>query len=189
VITQLNDDFYNFGDIRVAGFDADMSYAVDTRVGRFTPSLAIANIYKWVSAVTPGSPQIDGVQQSNELQIFGGGVGWSPRWKGTRGAGVEPRAALHESCGPLPRPVSGRSGVRTEYSQDRQHLDLRFNARYHAGQALARSESVAGRRVRRPRSGQSAEQNAAVIIYDGWYDIQEYNIRGRYLHLDMGLRF
>jgi iron complex outermembrane receptor protein len=188
VITQLNDDFYNFGDIRVAGFDADVSYAVDTHVGRFTPSLAIANIYRWVSAVTPGSPQIDGVSKATN-SIFGGGVGWSPRWKGT--------AALAWNRGPLSVNLAGR--YLGPYLDDQEFVPnthkigntwiFDFSARYQTGQALARANPwLAGAYV-----GLGAvnllNKTPPLSYTTAWYDIQEYNIRGRYLHLDIGLRF
>ncbi len=76
VITQINDVAYNFGDLRINGFDADISYAVDTRIGQITPSLAVANIYKWQSAIAPNAPAIDAVSKATFF-----GVGWAPRWK------------------------------------------------------------------------------------------------------------
>jgi len=73
VITQFNGLNYNFGDLRVSGFDADVSYAVETRLGTFTPSLAVANIYRWTSALAPAAPVVDGLSQAT---LFG--VGWAP---------------------------------------------------------------------------------------------------------------
>jgi len=71
-----------------------VSYAIDTSIGQLTPSLALANIYKWQSALTPSSPLVDYVNSG------GGYPGWSPRWKGT--------AALRWKKGSLSTNLSGR---------------------------------------------------------------------------------
>ena len=136
VITQLNDSYYNFGDLRVAGFDADISYAIDTRAGQFTPSVAIANIYKWQSAILPGCACHRWGQPGNNPNF--GGAGWSPRWKGT--------AALAWKQGPLSMNLAGRyigkisglSGVRVANTHEIGNTWIfDFNARYELGQALA----------------------------------------------------
>jgi iron complex outermembrane receptor protein len=188
-ITQLNELFYNFGDLRVGGFDADVSYAIDTRVGRFTPSVAIANVYKWQSALLPGTPTMDGVSKATIFSL-GGGVGWSPRWKGT--------AALAWKQGPLSMNLAGRYiGRYLDYQlfvnpnthEIGNSWIVDFNARYEAGQALANTHSwLAGSYV--ALGAVNLLNKTPPFSYTQyWYDIQEYDIRGRYLHLDVGLRF
>jgi outer membrane receptor protein involved in Fe transport len=184
VITQINDVDYNFGDLHVAGFDADVRYVIDTRAGQFTPSVAISNVYKWQSALLPGTPEIDAVSQATFL-----GVGWSPRWKGT--------AALAWKQGPLSMNVAGRYLSRYLDYQDfvaNTHeigntWIFDFNSRYEIGQALASAQ---------PWLAQSYVALGAVNLLNKtppfaytplWYDLQEYDIRGRYLHLSVGLRF
>ena len=184
VITQLNDTYYNFGDIHVDGFDADASYAIDTRLGQFTPSIAIANIYKWRAALTPNAPTIDGL---NQATIYS--VGWSPRWKGT--------AALAWKRGPISANIAGRYiGRYLDYQATVPNANeigntwvFDCNARYEVGQAFAgRVPSLAGAYV----------SLGAVNVFNkippfsfnsSWYDIQEYDIRGRYVHLGAGVRF
>src|SRR5205807_2732726 len=77
-ITALRDTYFNFGKIHVAGFDGDVSYKFDTGVGEFTPAVALANVFRWRSAIAPGAPESDNVSKANQL-----GVGFAPRWKGT----------------------------------------------------------------------------------------------------------
>jgi len=43
-ITRVDASYFNFGDLRVKGFDADVKYAIDTARGQLTPSIALANI-------------------------------------------------------------------------------------------------------------------------------------------------
>jgi iron complex outermembrane receptor protein len=187
VITQLNSLYYNFGDLRVAGFDADVSYAIDTRAGQFTPSLAIANVYKWQSAILPAAPEIASVSQATGN--FGGGVGWAPRWKGT--------AALAWKQGPLSMNLAGRYIGRyldyQIYVPNSNELGdtwiFDFNARYEVGQAL---------RTTNPWLAKSYVAFGAVNVFNktppfsynpNYYDTAEYDIRGRYLHLTAGMRF
>jgi iron complex outermembrane receptor protein len=184
VITQINQTFYNFGDIHVDGFDADVSYAIDTRLGQFTPSVAIANVYKWQAALTPSAPTIDGVSQAT---IFS--VGWSPRWKGT--------ATLAWKNGPLSANVGGRYiGRYLDYQTSIPNTHeignswiFDVNARYEVGRGLVSSA---------PWLAGSYVAFGVVNVFNKippfslnsyWYDIQEYDVRGRFLHLSAGVRF
>jgi iron complex outermembrane recepter protein len=188
LITQINDTYYNFGDLRVAGFDADISYAIDTRAGQFTPSVAIANIYKWQSAVLPGTPAMDELGMAT-TSAFGGGVGWALRWKGT--------AALAWKQGPLSMNLAGRYiGRYLDYQLFVPNTNeignswiFDFNARYEAGQAFASTN---------PWLAHAYVALGAVNLFNKtppfsytpyYYDIQQYDIRGRFLHLDVGVRF
>jgi iron complex outermembrane receptor protein len=190
VITQLNDTYYNFGDIRVSGFDADISYAIDTRVGRFTPSLAIANIYKWQSALLPNTPEINGVSAATGLFVGFGGVGWSPRWKGTAG--------LAWGKGPLSMNVTGRYISRyldyqlfvpNNTNEIGNTWIFDFNTRYEVGKALASTNPwLKGSYV--AFGAVNLLNKTPPFSYTPYmYDLTEYDIRGRYLHLNVGLRF
>ncbi len=188
VITQLNNQYYNFGDIRVAGFDADIRYAIDTRAGQFTPSVAIANLYKWQSALLPGAAEIDGVSNAT-APTFGGGVGWSPRWKGT--------AALAWRQGPVSMNLAGRYiGRYLDYQLFVPNTNeigntwiLDFNARYEVGQALASTNPWLARSYVAFGAVNLLNKTPPFSYTSAWYDFQEYDIRGRYLYLNAGLRF
>jgi outer membrane receptor protein involved in Fe transport len=188
VITQINNTFYNYGDLRVAGFDADIGYAIDTRVGQFTPSVAVANIYKWQTALLPGTPLMDALGMAT-TSAYGGGVGWAVRWKGT--------AALAWKLGPLSMNIDGRYiGPYLDYQLFVPNTNeignswvCDFNARYEVGQAHASTN---------PWLAHAYIALGAVNLFNRTppfsytpfsYDIQAYDIRGRFLHLDMGVRF
>jgi len=183
-ITQTDVTYYNYGDLHLAGFDADVSYAVDTSIGQFTPSVAIANIYRWQSALTPGAPVVDGVSRAT---LFG--VGWAPRWKGT--------ASLAWKRGPLSTNVAGRYIGRyldyQDYVPNTNEIGNSWifdvSARFDMGQAFAGA---------RPWLAGSYVSLVAVNLFDkrppfsfnpAWYDYEEYDIRGRYLRLSVGSRF
>jgi iron complex outermembrane receptor protein len=184
VITQLNYGDYNFGDLRVAGFDADVSYAIETRAGQFTPSVAIANVYRWQSAILPGTPAIDAVSQAT---LFG--VGWSPRWKGT--------AALAWKKGPLSMNLAGRYiGRYLDYQDFVPNTNeigntwiFDFNARYEVGQALASTNPWLARSYVAIGAVNLLNKTPPFSYSPSWYDFQEYDLRGRYLHLNVGVRF
>jgi len=183
-IEQINDIPYNFGDLRVTGVDADISYAIDTALGRFTPSLAVANVLKWLTALTPNSPEINYVSQADNSLVSG--AGWAPRWKGT--------AALAWQRGPLSMNVSGRYvGPYRDYQYVPNSNELGnswfvdMNARYEIGQALAGS------------SGRLAHSYISVGVvdlldktppfsYGAPWDNSQYDIRGRYVYVKLGLK-
>jgi len=158
-ITVFKNIYFNFGDIHVAGFDADVSYAIQTAAGQFTPSLAVSNIYKWQSSLTPNSPTIDSVSKENI------GVGFAPRWKGT--------AALAWRAGLLSVTASGRYISRykdyQEFVPNNSELGdswvFDFNTRWEAGQAVAGGKYVAVRHVCIAWSGQRFQQAAAIFLW------------------------
>jgi iron complex outermembrane recepter protein len=79
-ITSIDSTYFNFGRLDVSGVDVDLSYGIPTPVGRFTPSIAVSNVFKWQSAISPHAPALDYVSNANLS-----GTGWAPRWKGTAG--------------------------------------------------------------------------------------------------------
>ncbi len=188
MITQLNNSDYNFGDLRVAGFDADLSYPIDTRIGQFTPSLAIANVYKWQSALLPSTPAIDAVSKAT-ISIFGGGVGWAPRWKGT--------AALAWKQGPLSMNLAGRYlGRYLDYQEFVPNTHetgnswiFDFNAQYEVRQTFAGSHSSLAHAYVALGAVNVFNKTPPFSYTPYWYDLQSYDIRGRYLHLSVGARF
>jgi outer membrane receptor protein involved in Fe transport len=184
LITQLNSVDYNFGDLRVDGFDADVSYAIDTRIGQFTPSVAIANIYKWQSALVPAAPAIDVVSQATLS-----GVGWAPRWKGT--------AALAWKRGTLSMNLAGRYlGRYLDYQDFVPNTHETGNS--WIVDATARCEVGRAAAGVHPWLRGAYVALGAVNVFNktppfaytaSWYDYSEYDIRGRFLHLNVGMRY
>jgi iron complex outermembrane recepter protein len=187
-ITQLNEVDYNFGDIHVAGFDANIRYAIDTRAGEFTPSVSVANVYRWQSALLPQLPEVDAVGTAT-IYSLGGGPGWSPRWKGA--------AALAWKQGPLSVSLAGRYISRyLDYQLFVPNTNeignswvFDFNARYEIGQALASTNPWLARSYIAFGAINLFNRTPPFSYTQYWYDIQEYDIRGRILNLNVGLRF
>jgi iron complex outermembrane receptor protein len=184
VITQYNDTNYNFGDLRVKGFDADVSYAIDTRIGQFTPSLALANIYQWTSALLPGTPAIDAVSHATTYL----GVGWAPRWKGT--------VSLAWKRGPLSMNVAGRYISRyldyQDYIPNTNQIGnswiLDAGARFDVGEEFAGVHSALAHAYIALSAVNLLNKTPPFSNSPDWYDIQQYDIRGRFLHLSVGIR-
>ncbi len=134
-ITSINDLYFNFGDLHLAGVDADLAYEIDTGFGHFRPSVAVSNVFKWRSALTPDAPSINYVSQGNLV-----GPGWAPRWKGT--------VALAWTRGLLSANLSGRYiGRYTDYqlyfpnmNEHGNVWEFDGNLRYEIGKAFARSD-------------------------------------------------
>jgi iron complex outermembrane receptor protein len=184
VITQFNDTYYNFGDLDVRGLDADLVYALDTPIGQFTPSVAISNIYKWQSAILPGVAPIDAVSQATFI-----GVGWAPRWKGT--------AALAWKRGTLSLNVSGRYlGPYRDYRELVANTNEIGNtwivdatARYEVGQAFGGSHPWLGNAYITLGVVNAFDKLPPFSFSGGWYDFEQYDARGRFLHLNVGVKY
>ena len=183
-VTRIYDLYYNFGDLRVAGFDADVSYVMDTGPGRFSPSLAVANIYKWQSALVPGSPLISYVNQ-----LSYNSVGFAPRWKGT--------AALDWKKGPFSTRLAGR--YIGPYKDDQTFMPnsnvlgnfwvFDLNARVEAGQALVnRNQWLTGTYV---AVGVVNLFNKEPQFSNGLtpFDTNEVDLRGRFVYAQAGIRW
>jgi len=180
-ITQINDLFFNFGDLHVAGVDADTRYSVETRFGQMTPSLTIANIYKWQSALIPGTPQVNYVNQA------GGDPGWAPRYKGT--------VAFTWKRGPVSANVAGRYVGPYKDSQvvepntnelgNAWFLDL--NLRYEPEHVFGSGAALAGTYI--ALGAVDLLNKTPPFSYGGLpYDPSQYDIRGRYVYVHLGLR-
>jgi len=183
VITQFNDTFYNFGDVRVTGIDADVSYSVDTRIGQFTPSLSVANVYQWQSALIPGAPTVDAVSKANF-----DGPGWAPRWKGT--------AALAWNRGPLSMNITGRYiGRYLDYQLYVPNSNEIGNswivdaaARVELGHAFAAKSPWLEHAYIALGVVNAFDKTPRFSYTPYWYDVEQYDLRGRFMHLSVGFR-
>jgi iron complex outermembrane recepter protein len=184
-ITQVNTLYFNYGDLRVAGFNVDARYAMDTRLGQLTPSLAVANIYKWQSALAPGAPPVNGVSQA----IGYTGIGFAPRWKGT--------AALNWKLNSFAANLAGRYIGRYKDYQDfvpnsnelGNSWVFDLNVRYDAGRAFGvRNGWLAGSYVSLG-SINMFDKTPAFTRGSPFYDWAEYDIRGRIVYAQIGVKF
>lgn len=189
-ITGINNGNYNFGKLRIAGFDADMSYAIETKLGKFTPSVAVSNIYRWESAITPQSPSTENVGTATY------NVGWSPRWKGT--------AALAWTKGPVSTSVSGR--YISEYL-DYQLADVGYtflprnnhklgNAwRFDLQTSIDLGRGFLAGNSGLPKTSLSFGVNNLFNQMPPFsygfndFDYFQYDLRGRFIHAEIGLKW
>jgi iron complex outermembrane receptor protein len=182
-IIQFNDLYYNFGDLRISGVDADIHYALPTRFGEFTPSIAVSNIYRWESAILPGQPAIDAVSRATFS-----GVGWAPRWKGT--------ATLAWKKGALSASLSGRYlGKYLDYQESVPNNNqignswiLDASAHYEFGEWPARWQPWIKRAYLSVGAVNLTNKIPPFSYEASWYDVEQYDIRGRYYFLNVGLR-
>jgi iron complex outermembrane receptor protein len=184
-ITQINQIFVNFGEISVAGFDADVRYGIYTSAGEITPSLALANIYKWQSALTPGTAPVSGVSQA----IGFTGIGFSPRWKGVAAIAWK-RESLSVN---LAGRYTGRYRDYQDFVSNSNELGniwiFDLNVRYDLGRALAGGNSLlAGTYV--SLGGVNLFNKMPPFSYNFVpYDATQYDIRGRFLYTQFGIRW
>jgi iron complex outermembrane receptor protein len=183
-ITQVNDAFYNFGNIQVTGSDADIQYVAATNIGEFRPSLAISNVLKWNSAVRPGAPVASSVSQETYT-----GVGFAPRWKGT--------AALNWKRHFISATIAGRYlGPYRDYQDYVPNSNklgnswiVDMNVRYDIGQGLVPDRSwLAGTYV---AFGAVNLLNRFPPFSYGLYpyDVNESDLVGRKVYVQAGIKW
>ncbi len=79
-IRSVDISYLNFGALHAAGLDYEVSYKVHTMAGDLAPHLAATEIYRYEAAVTPQAPLQDRLSKGNT-------DAWAPRWKGTASLG------------------------------------------------------------------------------------------------------
>lgn len=186
-ITSINATFTNFGDYDVSGFDFDLSYSIQTALGRFAPSISLTQVNEFTSALTPSTPPTDKVNQAD-------GTGFAPRWKGT--------VALNWKRGAYSANLAGRYigryndylvnqfGLNRSYPHDLGDFWLTdVNLRYDAGAALAgRSKWLAGAYFELGAVNVFDELPQSSYIFGG-YDDQQGDIRGRFVYGVLGVKW
>jgi len=185
-ITQVSSRNYNFGDLRVAGFDADMSYSISTTLGTLKPSLAIANVYRWESALVPGAPLLSYVSQATS---YFSGLGFAPRWKGT--------AVLAWNRGPLSASLAGRYTGRYKDYQDLvpnsnelgNFWIFDLNARFEAGQALATGNRWLSSAYVAVGAINLFDKGPQFSYGSLPFDPTSYDIRGRSVYVQIGVKW
>jgi len=117
------------------------------------------------------------------------GVGWAPRWKGT--------ATLAWKRGPLSANVAGRYvGRYRDYQENAPNNHNTGNTwivdssiRYEFGAAEPQSHRRRGHAYL-ALGGVNLFNRLPPFAYTGsWYDYSEYDARGRFVHLNAGVRF
>ena len=185
-VTDVVDTYVNFGSIDEAGMDFNLNWRIATPAGEFTPTLAVTEVYRYSYASTVGAPPTSALARAND------DANYTPRWKGT--------VAIQWKRGPLQAGVDGRyvgwyRDVTDVTANPRGlgnfwYMDL--NGRYDFGKQffaanryLAKSYLSFGIRNLLDQSPKYADYGYG---YDG-YDPNEYDIEGRYLWVQAGMKF
>jgi len=185
-ITDINYSALNLGDIWVEGVDFDVSHRIDTAIGQFSSSVRATRYTRYDALLNPTLGISDYLANAN-TDI------WVPKWRGTVGLGWH-KAAWSVS-------MDGRYlGKYRDYNPllNGQYLYLGdtwtfdMNARWDVGEQLHLG------------SGWLSKLNVslgAVNVFDrkaqfsasstpGYgFDAGQYDIRGRYGYLQVGLQF
>ena len=178
-ITTVNDVAVNYGDLVVEGVDVDIGYKWTTAFGTFSPQLAVANIYKFDSAVSPGSPI------ENRLG-YASDDAFATRWKGT--------AAMGYAFGPWTARVASR------YVSKYLDYDKKFmlgnqwffdaSAGFEAAQTVVPGNSwLHGLYVSASVVNFLNRKVQFTDYYGTGYDPRMADIRGRYATVTVGMRF
>jgi iron complex outermembrane receptor protein len=181
-ITQINDLFVNFGTMSVAGLDYQVRYAFSTPLGDLASTLSATQTYRYTTALTPNTASNSRVSEANDDGNF------APRWKGT--------AALGWKLGPYTASVSGRYvGKYQDYDSTREIGNFWLcdaNFRYALGSAIVPNNDQL-RKMYVELGGVNVfnrlPQFSNYAFGTVGYDPAEADIRGRFLYVQVGIRF
>lgn len=77
-VTAIDTSRVNFGVLETSGIDAQISYAFDTALGRFAPSVSATWVDSYEASQAPGTPPVERVGVANV-------AGTIPEWRGVLG--------------------------------------------------------------------------------------------------------
>jgi iron complex outermembrane receptor protein len=183
-IESVNLAWVNFGALHVSGIDGDLGYSVRTRVGQVSASVAVTDIDRYQAAIAPGAPVTSRLSMAS-IDAF------APRWKGT--------ATLGWTRGPYGVTVDGRYVGR--YQDYAPLPDGQVNwlgnfwladasVRYELGQSFSsKASALKGTylSVGAVNLFNSLPKYSAYPFY-AYYDPSEYDIRGRFVYFNVGIR-
>lgn len=185
-ILTVNYTYKNFGTFDVAGADFDVSWRLSTDCGDFKPSLAATYTYQYKYQLAPGSAPVETVGQANN-------TGYAPRWKAAAIVAWQ-RDAWQAT-------LTGRYvGPYKDYDDGKPTTPARTlgnfwlfdaNVRYDFGRDFA-PESTWLSKAYATLGGVNIFNKLPVYSYlfgTVGYDPSQYDIRGRYLYVQLGTRF
>ena len=177
-IVSIDQSFVNFGSVVVSGVDYKLSYEFDSGAGRFFPSLGVTEVVKYRSEIVPGAPATDDVSRATQ-------DAWAPRWKGT--------LALNWARGAYSASADARFvGSYVDY-QDLGPTARRLgnfwicdlSAKYEFG----KSPAAAYVRVGVVNLFNSLPAYSAFGYGERGFDPTQYDIRGRFVYVNVGTEF
>jgi iron complex outermembrane receptor protein len=179
-ITAIHDVFYNFGDVKVSGVDADIAYSVHTRYGTLTPSVSVTETDKFTSSISPALPPSSSVSKAALS------VGFAPRWKGVAAVGWDVGSfRLYGDARYISRYLDYQDFVPNSNELGNFFL-ADANVRYRLGQATTQKDTWRSR---------AYVELGAVNVFDRQpqksymlsnFDYAEADIRGRFIYLQIG---
>jgi hypothetical protein len=182
-ISHLNARFTNFGDLEVAGFNFDAHCTLQTEAGQITPSLSVTQTYKYTSALSHSSPAASKVSQADAN-------GFAPRWKGIASVGWKRGPYAVNASGRFVSGYNDYLGFPFTYPHGLGNFWVwDANSRYTFGEALGpRSKWLTGAYV----------EVGAINVFDrepqascniAAFDYQQADLRGRFLHGSLGVKW
>ncbi|MBL8271689.1 TonB-dependent receptor [Steroidobacter sp.] len=179
-IQEFRNIYLNFGTFDLAGVDTGASWRLRTRFGEFVPAVSGSYTYKYDTALIPGVPVADRAGKAT-ASFF------APNWKAT--------ASLGWNTSALQTTLAARYvGEYEDYAPSKRKLGdftvFDFNAKLQLGKALGWTGSVLE---------QSYVTLGAVNLFNRLpdysynrgtvgYDPTQYDIRGRFIYLQAGLK-
>jgi iron complex outermembrane receptor protein len=179
-ITEFRNIYLNFGTFDLAGVDTGASWRVRTRLGEFVPSVSASYIYKYDTGLVPGVPVQNRAGKAT-ASFF------APNWKGSASLGWN-TSLLQATL------VARYVGEYEDYDPSKRKLGdfavFDINAKLQVGKALGWSGSV---------MEQAYVTVGAVNLFNRLpdysynrgsvgYDPTQYDIRGRFIYLQAGLK-
>ena len=185
-IESVDVSYVNYGRIEVAGYDVSMSYRLPLGSGTLTPKVSLSRIYKYESALVPGTPAVDQLGKANNYD------GWAPKLKAVAGISWNSdlfslsasgryvgRYTDYQDLGPTSRQIGG---VWT--------LDL--SARYELGKHFFSDNKFlqSAYAVASVVDALNEEPDYSAFFYgSAGYDASQYDVRGRFVSLGLGIKF
>jgi iron complex outermembrane receptor protein len=180
-ILQVDNVTVNFGAFDLAGVDLGLTWRMQTSAGELIPSFSVTNAYKYDAALVPQAPVEDRAGKANS-------GGYAPEWKGI--------ASLAWNRPLVQTSVAARYiGEYEDYAPSTRQLGdfwlVDANVSYDVGQALAPQS--------RYLDGLSLS-GGVVNLFDKLpeysfmfgtvgFDPRQYDIRGRFLYVQLGAQF
>ena len=177
----------NFGTLSVSGVDLDVNYKLTTGFGELLPSLSLAQMYKYQAAIVPGSPMVDRLSKATLRDA------WAPRAKGTAAFGWKRGAYSANIAG---RYVSSYQDYdplangRTQTLGDFWLWDASFRCDF--GKLLGNTRPYlngAYLAVGAVNILNKQPQFSTYLFDLVGYDPYQADIRGRYLHAQLGVHW
>jgi iron complex outermembrane receptor protein len=174
----------NFGALHVKGVDFGFGYKYQTPYGLFTPSLNATDTVTYLAAVTPNAPETSRLSMANT-------DAFAPRWKGTVG--------LEWRRDPVSINVDGRYVGRYQDYAPLANGQINYLGNFWLTDLNVRYKLVPAER--RPGLESATVAVGAVNLFNSLpkfsdygnslrgYDPAEYDIRGRYIYLNLEVTF